>query len=93
MSHWNDHAIDYDKVLNTDLSNVELLATAVGLLPGDATDLLDIGSGRVAVDADRGGGSCSRDGVAGCFEVRYGLACHVHRGDGGGSVGVRRRQL
>jgi ubiquinone/menaquinone biosynthesis C-methylase UbiE len=44
-THWNDHAIDYDKVLNTDRSNVELLATAVRLLPPDATDLLDVGSG------------------------------------------------
>lgn len=44
-THWNDHAIDYDKVLNTDQSNVDLLAAAVGLLPGDARDLLDIGSG------------------------------------------------
>lgn len=44
-THWNDHAIDYDKVLNTDRSNVDLLATAVRLLPPDATDLLDIGSG------------------------------------------------
>jgi len=44
-THWNDHAIDYDKVLNTDKSNVDLLATAIGLLPRDATDLLDVGSG------------------------------------------------
>lgn len=44
-THWNDHAIDYDRVLNTDLSNVELLSTAVRLLPPDAKDLLDIGSG------------------------------------------------
>jgi len=44
-THWNDHAIDYDKVLNTDRSNVELLATAVGLVPSDAADLLDVGSG------------------------------------------------
>jgi ubiquinone/menaquinone biosynthesis C-methylase UbiE len=44
-THWNDHAIDYDKVLNTDRSNVDLLATAVGLLPPDAKDLLDVGSG------------------------------------------------
>jgi ubiquinone/menaquinone biosynthesis C-methylase UbiE len=44
-THWNDHAIDYDVVLNTDKSNVELLATAVRLLPPNAADLLDIGSG------------------------------------------------
>lgn len=44
-THWNDVGIDYDKVLGTDKSNVELLATAVGLLPVDAQDLLDIGSG------------------------------------------------
>jgi ubiquinone/menaquinone biosynthesis C-methylase UbiE len=44
-THWNDVGIDYDKVLNTDRSNVELLATAVGLLPPGSTDLLDIGSG------------------------------------------------
>lgn len=44
-THWNDHALDYDKVLNTDQSNVDLLAAAVGLLPVDASDLLDIGSG------------------------------------------------
>jgi ubiquinone/menaquinone biosynthesis C-methylase UbiE len=44
-THWNDHAIDYDKVLNTDRSNVDLLATAVGQLPADTADLLDIGSG------------------------------------------------
>lgn len=44
-THWNDHAIDYDKVLGTDRSNVDLLATAVALLPRDATDLLDVGSG------------------------------------------------
>jgi ubiquinone/menaquinone biosynthesis C-methylase UbiE len=44
-THWNDHAIDYDKVLNTDKSNVDLLAAAVGRLPKGATDLLDVGSG------------------------------------------------
>ncbi|MET9065580.1 methyltransferase domain-containing protein [Streptosporangium sandarakinum] len=44
-THWNDVAIDYDKVLNTDASNVALLATAVELLPPGATDLLDVGSG------------------------------------------------
>ena len=44
-THWNDVGIDYDKVLNTDRSNVELLGAAVGLLPPGATDLLDIGSG------------------------------------------------
>jgi SAM-dependent methyltransferase len=44
-THWNDVTIDYDKVLATDPSNVALLETAVGLLPADATDLLDIGSG------------------------------------------------
>jgi ubiquinone/menaquinone biosynthesis C-methylase UbiE len=48
-THWNDvvgeQGIDYDAVLNTDQSNVDLLATAVGLLPPDAKDVLDIGSG------------------------------------------------
>jgi SAM-dependent methyltransferase len=44
-THWNDVGIDYDKVLGTDRSNVELLGTAVGLLPPGANDLLDIGSG------------------------------------------------
>jgi ubiquinone/menaquinone biosynthesis C-methylase UbiE len=44
-THWNDHAIDYDKVLNTDQSNVDLLAAAIDLLPADTTDLLDVGSG------------------------------------------------
>ncbi|QFU93317.1 class I SAM-dependent methyltransferase [Amycolatopsis sp. YIM 10] len=44
-THWNDVGIDYDKVLNTDESNVKLLAAAVGLLPPDTKDLLDIGAG------------------------------------------------
>jgi SAM-dependent methyltransferase len=44
-THWNDVDIDYDKVLNSDPSNVALLATAVGLLPAQAADVLDIGSG------------------------------------------------
>jgi SAM-dependent methyltransferase len=44
-THWNDVGIDYDRVLNPDRSNVELLAAAVGLLPPGAIDVLDIGSG------------------------------------------------
>jgi ubiquinone/menaquinone biosynthesis C-methylase UbiE len=44
-THWNDVGIDYDKVLNTDESNVALLSAAVRLLPADAEDVLDIGSG------------------------------------------------
>ena len=44
-THWNDVGIDYDKVLATDASNVALLSAAVGLLPADAADVLDIGSG------------------------------------------------
>jgi SAM-dependent methyltransferase len=45
QTHWNDVDIDYDKVLNSDPSNVALLATAVDLLPAHATDVLDVGSG------------------------------------------------
>ncbi|WP_433241322.1 methyltransferase domain-containing protein [Streptosporangium sp. CA-135522] len=44
-THWNDVGIDYDKVLNTDASNVALLSAAVALLPADVKDLLDVGSG------------------------------------------------
>ncbi|ONI87884.1 SAM-dependent methyltransferase [Actinosynnema sp. ALI-1.44] len=45
QTHWNDVGIDYDKVLGTDASNVALLSAAVDLLPRDAKDVLDIGSG------------------------------------------------
>ncbi|WP_328603380.1 class I SAM-dependent methyltransferase [Amycolatopsis sp. NBC_00345] len=45
ITHWNDVTIDYDKVLDTDESNVVLLATAVDRLPAGAVDVLDIGSG------------------------------------------------
>ncbi|WP_018681531.1 class I SAM-dependent methyltransferase [Actinokineospora enzanensis] len=44
-THWNDVVIDYDKVLDTDESNVVLLATAVDRLPRTAAEILDIGSG------------------------------------------------
>ncbi|MEU3570272.1 class I SAM-dependent methyltransferase [Kitasatospora sp. NPDC036755] len=44
-THWNNVKIDYDKVLNTDASNVALLSAAVDLLPADTADILDIGSG------------------------------------------------
>lgn len=44
-THWNDVDIDYDRVLNSDPSNVALLTTAVSLLPAGAADVLDIGSG------------------------------------------------
>jgi ubiquinone/menaquinone biosynthesis C-methylase UbiE len=45
VTHWDDIDIDYDQVLNSDPSNVALLTTAVELLPGAASDVLDIGSG------------------------------------------------
>ncbi len=44
-THWDDVDIDYDKVLATDKSNVELLTTAVSLLPTGSPDVLDVGSG------------------------------------------------
>jgi SAM-dependent methyltransferase len=45
QTHWNDVDIDYDKVLNTDSSNVALLSEAIRQLPADVRAVLDVGSG------------------------------------------------
>lgn len=44
-THWSDIDIDYDKVLNSDPSNVALLTAAVNMVPYATSDILDIGSG------------------------------------------------